>query len=345
MKISIDKIKEMWAQYSGVDDWLAVYIHSPFCLKVCNFCAYKGSIYDESKFKQYYNHELPKMIAEYRSLLEGKVPDAFYFGGGTPSLMDIEMMENIFNSIPNFKKVENKYFEAHPGTLSEGKLELLKSFNFRTIIFGIQSFDDESIKKSNRYAQPYSKVRLLVKLAKKLGLKVGADILLWQQNTNIYDDLMIADELEFDVIFAAIDYEIKRFSMYLNKFTSDVYSLLENNNYFTKDLPIEDYIKIMNNITIYREDIEPGSKAILSKTGYDVKRMGEGVFEYCTFPFNKYESIVRGMSTLAIGSDFTGHNPVISNMSNDYKYFRAVDGHIELKRVKPGFKYIDVEAQ
>ena len=72
---------------------LGLYIHIPFCRKICSYCDfYKMVVSDEFKIK-FFNY----LIKEF-SLLDDNVSnvDTIYIGGGTPSCVDLELLEKLF---------------------------------------------------------------------------------------------------------------------------------------------------------------------------------------------------------------------------------------------------------
>ena len=75
---------------------------------------------------------------------------SIYFGGGTPSILPIEMIEKIFNSIPNKKSSPEITIEANPGTVDKKYLRDLRRIGFNRISFGVQSFNDRILKSIGR---------------------------------------------------------------------------------------------------------------------------------------------------------------------------------------------------
>ncbi|MBE6375796.1 MAG: coproporphyrinogen III oxidase family protein [Lentisphaerae bacterium] len=112
------------------------YIHVPFCANKCGYCAF----YSETAFP-------PEMIDRYLGHLQKRIcPEALetlYIGGGTPTLLSenqlarfISMLREKFTFVPGAEVS----IEANPETLTEKKVELLRSF-FTRISLGVQSFD------------------------------------------------------------------------------------------------------------------------------------------------------------------------------------------------------------
>ena len=128
-----------------------IYIHIPFCKKRCTYC-------------DFYTEVAPKLIPrlvdsicreiEIRAnYLPSNQIETIYFGGGTPSVLKPEQFSAIFKAIyKTFSVSENAEisFEANPDDLSVQFFESISSLPFNRISIGIQSFDDEDLKRINR---------------------------------------------------------------------------------------------------------------------------------------------------------------------------------------------------
>ena len=126
----------------------ALYIHIPFCDHKCIYCDFYSIITSDNV--QSFLTALKKEI-EYFSKLYSKdrIFTSIFFGGGTPSLMEPEYLEEILHHL-------NKYFpidaeaeitmETNPGTVDKAKLKQFKEAGINRISIGIQSFDEEELK-------------------------------------------------------------------------------------------------------------------------------------------------------------------------------------------------------
>jgi coproporphyrinogen III oxidase-like Fe-S oxidoreductase len=83
-----------------------IYIHIPFCVRKCNYCAFLSFNAEESPRKEY-SEALIREIELRARQYEGRKIDTVYFGGGTPSVMDISQMSLIFKALrKNFDMTE-----------------------------------------------------------------------------------------------------------------------------------------------------------------------------------------------------------------------------------------------
>ncbi len=122
---------------------LGLYVHIPFCRKICNFCPYCKEIYNEDKCNRYID-ALIREINLVGSTLSGKKKvTSLYFGGGTPSLA----LNRLFEIISEIKKyfiiTDEIGVELHPENVCYETLSALKEAGVTAISIGIQSFCDK----------------------------------------------------------------------------------------------------------------------------------------------------------------------------------------------------------
>jgi oxygen-independent coproporphyrinogen-3 oxidase len=121
----------------------AIYIHIPFCVKKCGYCDFL-SFSCEEKSKDDRGEYVEKLIEEIRLYPRLKY-DTVYFGGGTPSLLDVEEIEKILGELSIGENAEIT-LEVNPQTVDIKKLERLKKIGINRLSIGIQSFNDEKLK-------------------------------------------------------------------------------------------------------------------------------------------------------------------------------------------------------
>ncbi|RPH75386.1 radical SAM family heme chaperone HemW [bacterium] len=128
-----------------------IYIHVPFCKRICSYC-------------DFYKSTLTAIIPEYipavkrelelrRTYLQNESIDTVYFGGGTPSLMSSEQIEDIIDRIKSLYPVSDDCeitVEANPDDLTAGYLSELSRTHVNRLSIGIQSFNDRDLQVLNR---------------------------------------------------------------------------------------------------------------------------------------------------------------------------------------------------
>lgn len=128
-----------------------VYIHIPFCKQRCNYCAfYSSTLYN---IKEKYVDAVCKELYIRRKYLGDEDIKTIYFGGGTPSTLDTELLQKICNTIyANYNVCDNAEvtIECNPDDLTEDFLTKLRKLPFNRISMGVQSFNDAQLKKLGR---------------------------------------------------------------------------------------------------------------------------------------------------------------------------------------------------
>ena len=128
-----------------------IYIHIPFCKKRCTYCDFYTEV--APKLIPRLVHSICKEIEIRANYLPSNHIDTIYFGGGTPSVLKPEQFSAIFKAIYATFSISDKAeitFESNPDDLSVHFFESIKHLPFNRISIGIQSFDDEDLKRINR---------------------------------------------------------------------------------------------------------------------------------------------------------------------------------------------------
>ena len=205
-EITAEDILKAW---SNTELKTGVYIHSPFCKEQCSYCTFKGTMFEKDAFHRYYSEYLPHMFKFYESVLSSDLIRNYFWGGGTPSLLSAEMMRNIFDLIPNFKNCNRKLMEFHMADWTEEQLDVVKEYNFNTVVACVQSFDREVVKQQKRRAPKNDDVIFnFIDYANSLGLFTMSDVIFFDTGDSKKD----LDRLSSD-IQKLIDHNISEISV------------------------------------------------------------------------------------------------------------------------------------
>ncbi len=125
------------------DAALHIYVHIPFCARICPYCAFYKERADPAqaaRFCEAIVHELSVAVA-------GKHfrPETIFFGGGTPTALTTAQLEILlagFRVQLDLSGLREWTMEANPGSVSERKARLLREYGVSRISLGVQSFDD-----------------------------------------------------------------------------------------------------------------------------------------------------------------------------------------------------------
>lgn len=173
----------------------AIYIHIPFCVKKCGYCDFL-SFSCEEKSKADRGEYVDKLIQEIK-LYPKLIYDTIYFGGGTPSLLEVDEIKKILEQLTIGEKAEIT-LEVNPQTVDIQKLEALKKIGINRLSIGIQSFNDEKLKILGRI---HNKEMALATYndAKKVGFEnISIDLIFATPNQTIEElekDLDIVEKL------------------------------------------------------------------------------------------------------------------------------------------------------
>ena len=138
---------------------LGIYVHVPFCRSKCQYCDFYSLATKEDKIIDGYLDAVCDHIKEAGELAPNHKVDTIYFGGGTPSFFGADGLAVILTTIRrNFDVDSNAEitFEANPDSINDRLLHRLRAEGFNRVSLGIQSDDDEMLKKLGRphtYAQ------------------------------------------------------------------------------------------------------------------------------------------------------------------------------------------------
>src|SRR6266536_1867026 len=131
-----------------------IYVHIPFCARICPYCAFYKDLPDRSQTSRFCEsllrelelNESRRRTGDRRSLLR---PSTIYFGGGTPTALNIAQLESLlrgFQERLELSQLVEWTIEANPGSVSARKAALLKKFGVNRISLGVQSWDDELLR-------------------------------------------------------------------------------------------------------------------------------------------------------------------------------------------------------
>jgi oxygen-independent coproporphyrinogen-3 oxidase len=121
-----------------------LYLHIPFCEQRCYYCAFTVAVSPEHSFEPYVN----RLVREIEISGFDSDPGTVYFGGGTPSLVNAELIGRVLKTLRNVP--EEVSIEVNPGTLSEGKVQHYRDLGISRISLGAQSLEDEDLMRAGR---------------------------------------------------------------------------------------------------------------------------------------------------------------------------------------------------
>jgi oxygen-independent coproporphyrinogen-3 oxidase len=171
---------------------LGLYVHIPFCSSICNYCNFNRGLFDEALKTRY----VAALRQEITNAPAGLRADTVFFGGGTPSLLEPEEIGAIIRDLrdrfgapppPALSEAGRESgraeweitLETNPETVDRGKLERFRDAGVNRISFGVQSFQDDELKRLGRIHSA-GRARAAVRDARAAGFdNVSLDLMMW----------------------------------------------------------------------------------------------------------------------------------------------------------------------
>ena len=132
---------------------LSLYIHWPYCESKCPYCDFNSHVNEAFDPKQWIKCYTNQLLEMKEQLLNHNVNfnslNAIFFGGGTPSLMPLEIIDSILRTASNlFGFAENVEIslEANPSSYEKDKFYDLKEIGINRLSIGVQSLNDANLK-------------------------------------------------------------------------------------------------------------------------------------------------------------------------------------------------------
>ena len=209
----------------------SVYVHIPFCEKICSYCDFCKMFYNEKLVDRY----LEELEKEIDLLYDGDLIKSLYIGGGTPSSLNLKQSKRLLDILSKFKR--NEFFEftieCNFSNINKEKLELFKEYGVNRLSFGLETTNSKHLDFLER-DEKVDRTINIIKLAKDLGF------------SNINVDLMYAlpgeslDELRKDLEFIkSLDIEhVSCYSLIIEEHTK---LGIKNVEHIDSDLDFEMY--------------------------------------------------------------------------------------------------------
>jgi len=136
-----------------------IYVHIPFCARICPYCAFYKDLVDRSQMSRFCEAILRELDNSVTARCPGARstqradliirPSTIYFGGGTPTALNVAQLESLlrgFHEKLELSQLTEWTIEANPGSVSARKAAVLKKFGLNRISLGVQSWDEELLK-------------------------------------------------------------------------------------------------------------------------------------------------------------------------------------------------------
>ena len=183
-----------------------IYLHIPFCKQACTYCNFHFAT--SLRYKNDLLKALAKEAETENDYLQGEIVQTIYFGGGTPSILEISDFEfliyELFKNYPVASDAEIT-LEANPDDLTLDKLKAWNSLGINRLSIGVQSFFEDELRWMNRAHNAKQAIENL-QLAKKEFDNITIDL--------IYGSPLLTDEMWKQNVDRAIEFDIPHLSCY-----------------------------------------------------------------------------------------------------------------------------------
>jgi coproporphyrinogen III oxidase-like Fe-S oxidoreductase len=156
-------------------DLRAVYLHVPFCEKLCPFCSFNSVAFEHEAGQEYFG-VLREEMALYHGL--GYRFDVVHVGGGTPTVLPGEVVRTVERA-RSLWPVREVSVETNPNHLTESTLRALRDVGVQRLSVGVQSFDDGMLERLGRL-EAYgtgSQIRATLEKAAAKGIALSVDLI------------------------------------------------------------------------------------------------------------------------------------------------------------------------
>ena len=174
------------------EDWqnggFGLYIHWPFCEAKCPYCDFNSHVnrkIDQSRWNRAYLLEIERAAQAYPS----RVLNTVFFGGGTPSLMDPDVVASVIGRIRKSWPTANDLevtLEANPSSVEAGRFQAYAQAGVSRISMGIQALNDRDLKKLGRL-HSVDEARKAFDIARSYFDRVSFDLIYARQDQTLND--------------------------------------------------------------------------------------------------------------------------------------------------------------
>ena len=132
---------------------ISLYIHFPWCEKRCPYCDFNIETDKKDGDEELLLLAILKDLDDSHEYIGNRKFKSLYFGGGTPSLISVKIIEKIINRLNEKKLLEEGCevsFELNPKEVKEDYINNLVSIGINRVSIGIQSFDANTLSSLER---------------------------------------------------------------------------------------------------------------------------------------------------------------------------------------------------
>jgi oxygen-independent coproporphyrinogen-3 oxidase len=137
---------------NGIEELHHLYVHIPFCPKICPYCSFYKEATDRNKTQAFLDAVLLDLDRRLKEISCCRIYTIF-FGGGTPSALSVKQLEFLLAGIRrriDLSQLREWTLEMNPATVSLEKAIMLRDFGINRVSMGVQSWDSEMLARLGR---------------------------------------------------------------------------------------------------------------------------------------------------------------------------------------------------
>ncbi|MBU2992307.1 radical SAM family heme chaperone HemW [Octadecabacter sp. 1_MG-2023] len=163
-----------------------LYIHWPFCQAKCPYCDFNSHVVasiDQSRWAAAFESEIDRIAA----LTSDRVLNSIFFGGGTPSLMDVSTVERILNRVRKHWRLANDLevtLEANPTSIEAERFSGYHAAGVNRVSIGVQALNDLDLKALGRLHSA-DEALIAIDLARNVFDRVSFDLIYARQGQSV----------------------------------------------------------------------------------------------------------------------------------------------------------------
>lgn len=174
------------------EDWqnggFGIYVHWPFCAAKCPYCDFNSHVQEIIEEKQWVNAYLCELDRLFQTI-EPRPLKTVFFGGGTPSLMSPDLVDQILSKIfslwPRSNDLEVS-LEANPTSVEAGRFKGYQQAGVNRISLGVQALNDADLKRLGRL-HSVKEAHLAFDISRSAFDRVSFDLIYARQNQTLSD--------------------------------------------------------------------------------------------------------------------------------------------------------------
>jgi oxygen-independent coproporphyrinogen-3 oxidase len=122
-----------------------VYLSYPFCAQKCTYCNFASGVFPREQARRY----VQTLQNELRAHVWEWLPETLYIGGGTPSMLEVEVLRALLALVPGVPWKEAT-MEAAPATITRERARAWVDCGISRVSLGVQSFVEAEIRRTGR---------------------------------------------------------------------------------------------------------------------------------------------------------------------------------------------------